>query len=130
MTFKDLLEQFSFDEIAPAFKTLWQRNAPEQAAGLAKNLSFDTGDKTGAFPLLYPFGVSLGGLHTNGGHELFCLCKRRQCTMLSPLESLTLGRKCRYGNRNRGRRKNRSERVGCRIALGNHILWRYGGDVE
>ena len=32
MTFKDLLEQFSFDEIAPAFKTLWQRNAPEQAA--------------------------------------------------------------------------------------------------
>ena len=31
MTFKDLLEQFSFDEIAPAFKTLWQRNAPEQA---------------------------------------------------------------------------------------------------
>lgn len=25
--------------------------------------------------------------------------------MLSPLESLTLGRKCRYGNRNRGRRK-------------------------
>ena len=34
MTFKDLLEQFSFDEIAPAFKTLWQRNAPEQAARL------------------------------------------------------------------------------------------------
>ncbi len=34
MTFKDLLEQFSFDEIAPAFKTLWQRNAPEQATRL------------------------------------------------------------------------------------------------
>ena len=34
MTFKDLLEQFSFDEIIPAFKALWQRNAPEQAARL------------------------------------------------------------------------------------------------
>ena len=34
MTFKDLLEQFSFDEIAPAFKALWQRNASEQAARL------------------------------------------------------------------------------------------------
>lgn len=34
MTFKYLLEQFSFDEVAAAFKTLWQRNAPEQAARL------------------------------------------------------------------------------------------------
>ena len=31
MTFKDLLEQFSFDEIAPTFKALWQQNVPEQA---------------------------------------------------------------------------------------------------
>lgn len=31
MTFRDLLEQFGFDEIAPAFKALWQQNAPEQA---------------------------------------------------------------------------------------------------
>ena len=45
MTFKDLLEQFSFDEIAPAFKTLWQRNAPEQAArcgnGMRRNRPHD-----------------------------------------------------------------------------------------
>lgn len=34
MTFKDLLEQFSFDEISTAFKALWQQNAPEQAARL------------------------------------------------------------------------------------------------
>ena len=38
MTFKDLLEQFSFDEIAPAFKTLWQRNAPEQARAGEKSI--------------------------------------------------------------------------------------------
>ena len=34
MTFKTLLEQYSFDEIAPAFKALWQWNAPKQAARL------------------------------------------------------------------------------------------------
>ena len=39
MTFKDLLEQFSFDEIAPAFKTLWQRNAPEQARCIPLTIS-------------------------------------------------------------------------------------------
>ena len=75
MTFKDLLEQFSFDEIAPAFKTLWQRNAPEQAARLDME-----GWRTGAFPLLYPFGISLGKLCADDRHELRCLCKRRQCT--------------------------------------------------
>lgn len=32
MTFKDLLSQYRFDEIALAFKALWQFNAPEQAA--------------------------------------------------------------------------------------------------
>ena len=142
MTFKDLLEQFSFDEVAPAFKALWQRNAPEQAARL------DTEGWRKIYhsiqeikPVHSPYYIRLGYrwescvpmidmMCADDRHELRCLCKKRQCTMLSPIKSFTLGRKYRYGNRGSRRRKNHAERVGCRITLGNYVLWWYGGDVE
>lgn len=34
MTFKFLLSQYGFDEIAPVFRALWEQNAPEQAKHL------------------------------------------------------------------------------------------------
>ena len=134
MTFKDLLEQFSFDEVAQAFKALWQRNAPEQAAQL---------DMEG-WRKIYHSIQEIKPVHSSYyirlGYrwescvpmiDMNCAVYAKEDNICyPPLKSFTLGRKHRYGNRGSRRRKNHAERVGCRITLGNYVLWRYGGDVK
>ena len=132
MTFKELFSQFSFAEIRPAFLDLWQTNEPK----LAEQLDLDKWERI--YQNVQALETKSSQYYIRLGYrwetcspmiDMNCSVYDKADNHLGGLLSVVVGNSW-HGIGGGERLCDYATRACCRLAVGNHLLWRdgrYGG---